>query len=65
MILKKKKMDPRSPSAFKMLFFLKISFKQQRKQTKMHSKAHTPFDSFDKFHEQKSCQFAVLPVCMQ
>ena len=27
--------------------------------------AHTPFDSFDKFHKQKSYQFAVPPVCMQ
>ena len=28
-------------------------------------RAHIPLDSFDKFHKQKSCPFAVLPVCMQ
>ena len=27
--------------------------------------AQTPLDSFDKFHKQKSCPLAVLPVCMQ
>ena len=44
---------------------LKMSFKQQRKQTKMHSEAMAGKNSFDKFHKQTSYPFAVLPVCMQ
>ena len=47
---------------------LKISFKQQRKQTNKNAflgNGRSPFDSFDKFHKQKSYPFAVLPVRIQ
>ena len=46
---------------------LTIPFKKQRKQIKMpfHAMAYTLLDSFDKFHKQKSCPFAVLPVYIQ